>query len=330
MTGKFKSVLCMALCAAITFGPLGTGLAHAQPFPNKPIRLVVPFGTGTGTDAIARVVAAKLSERLGQSVVVDNKPGASGALGADLVTRAPADGYTLLLSSNGTLAAYPELTKTVKYRVERDFTPLAIFTRTPMILITANQPGTPKSVAELLGRLKTSKGSFASNGVGTMGHLATEAFLRAAKQSGGVHVPYKGGGQSYTDLLRGEVLFMSDTPAAAIPFLKSGQMRALAVTGAARLPTLPDVRTFEEQGVSGLGLLYTWWGIFGPPNMPPEIASALGEQMRLAVATQDMKSRLGAMELDTFEIAPGELAGFLRNEVKFWQTFVQQSGITVD
>ena len=183
------------LCAVLGVATLVGGLAHSQPFPTKTIRLIIPFGPGTGTDTIGRVLAAKLTDELGQSVVVDNRPGASGAIGAELATRATPDGYTLVLSSNGTLAAYPALTSTANYRADVDFTPVALFTRTSMLLITANLPGNPKSVADLVNRMKTSKVTFASNGAGTMGHLGTELFLLKAGLSG-THIPYKGSGRS--------------------------------------------------------------------------------------------------------------------------------------
>jgi tripartite-type tricarboxylate transporter receptor subunit TctC len=317
------------LGAVLGVATLVGGLAHSQPFPTKTIRLIIPFGPGTGTDTIGRVLAAKLTDELGQSVVVDNRPGASGAIGAELATRATPDGYTLVLSSNGTLAAYPALTSTANYRADVDFTPVALFTRTSMLLITANLPGNPKSVADLVNRMKTSKVTFASNGAGTMGHLGTELFLRKAGLSG-THIPYKGSGQSYTDILRGEVLFMTDTPAAALPLVRAGRLRPLAVTGSARLQSLPDVPTFEESGINDLKQFYTWWGVFGPKNMPSSVVRILSDKIDAAVASPDLKARLQSMDLEGFHVPREKSAEYMRGEVRFWQEFAAQSGIKLD
>jgi len=307
---------------------LAASHAQAQAYPTKPIRLIIPFGPGTGTDTIGRLLAAKLSDQLGQSVVVDNRPGASGSIGAELAARSSPDGYTLVLSSNGTLVAYPELTKGVGYRVDTDFTPLGIFTRTSMMLFTANSPATPKSVSELISRMKTSQVNYASVGAGTMGHLGSELFLRAAGVTG-THIAYKGSGPAHADILRGEVVFMTDTPAAALPFVRAGRLRPLAVTGSSRLASLPDVPTFDEAGIGSLKQFYTWWGVFGPKGIAAPVANKVTDAV-YAAAASDLKGRLDALDLETFAGPREKIPGFLREELKFWQEFVQQSGIKLE
>ena len=313
----------------LSVAALSGGLALAQSFPTKPIRFIIPFGPGTGSDTIGRVLAAKLTDQLGQSVIIDNRTGASGAIGTELTARATPDGYTLVMGTNATMVTYPALTTTVNYRADVDFTPVSFFTRTAMMLITANVPANPKSVSDLVGRMKTSKVTYGSNGAGTIGHLNTEIFLRKVGVSG-THVAYKGSGQSHIDIIRGEVLFMTDTPAAALPSVRAGRLRALAVTGTTRLASLADVPTFEESGISDLKQLYAWWGVFGPKNLPSAVARKLGDEVNAAVASPDLKARLQSLELENFQLPREKLADFLRDEVRFWQQFIKQSGIKLD
>src|SRR6476620_11135623 len=195
----------------------------AEDYPGRPIRLIVPFGPGTGSDVLGRVLAQKLSEQMGQPLVIDNRPGASGAMGTELTARSAPDGYTLTLATNATLVTYPLLSaSTTKYRADKDFVPISFFARTSMVLLTANLPSTPKSVAELTALLETKPVTYASNGAGTIGHLVTEAFLLNQKLKA-THVAYKGSGQSHADVLRGELLFMTDTPAAALGNIRAGR-----------------------------------------------------------------------------------------------------------
>jgi tripartite-type tricarboxylate transporter receptor subunit TctC len=298
-------------------------------YPSRPIRLIVPFGPGTGSDVLGRVLAQKLSEQMGQPLVIDNRPGASGAMGTELTARSAPDGYTLTLATNATLVTYPLLSaSTTKYRADKDFVPISFFARTSMVLLTANLPSTPKSVAELTALLKTKPVTYASNGAGTIGHLVTEAFLLNQKLKA-THVAYKGSGQSHADVLRGELLFMTDTPAAALGNIRAGRFRALAITGDSRLEVLPDVPTFEELGIRNMNQ-YAWWGIFGPVGTPPKIARKLDGEVREAIQAPDMKARLRALELQEFTMSPEKYAAFITAELRYWQTFLQQTGITLD
>lgn len=313
------------LLAAVGFALCGW--AVAQTYPTKPIRYIVPFGPGTGSDVLGRVIALKLSEQMGQSVVIDNRPGASGAVGTEMGAKAAPDGYTLTLATNATMITYPNLT-TVNYRVATDFVPVALFARTSMLLVTANQPANPKSVAELIAQTRAKRISFASNGAGTIGHLTSELFLRKSGLEA-THVAYKGSGQSHTDVIRGELLFMVDTPVATLPQVRGGRMRALAVTGNERLPTLPDVPTFAEAGVPDLRL-YAWWGTFAPKQTPAAIVRRLHDETLKAVQAPETTTRLKAMELEQFQMPVAKYAGFIEEEWRFWQGFLRQSGIRLD
>ena len=320
---RFKSIVAIAALATIAPG------ASAQDYPTRPIRMVVPFGPGTGSDVLGRVLAQKLSTQWDQSVVIDNRPGASGAMGTDLVARSTPDGYTLTLATNATLVTYPLLSpKTATYRADKDFTPISFFARTSMMLLTANLSSNPKTIDELIAMIKAKPVTFASNGAGTIGHLVTEAFLLNLNAKA-THIAYKGSGQSHTDVLRGEVLFMTDTPAAALANVRSGRFRPLAVTGESRVDSLPDVPTFEEAGIKSMNL-YAWWGIFGPPGMPPSVTRKLDAEVRKALQAPDFKTRLRSLELQEFVMAPDKYASFIEAELRYWQAFLQKTGIRLD
>jgi tripartite-type tricarboxylate transporter receptor subunit TctC len=316
----------LLLCAAAA---LASSICYAaDPYPSRPVRMIVPFGPGTGSDVLGRVLAQKLTEELGQSVVVDNRTGASGAIGTQIVADANPDGYTVTLATNATLVTYPLLTPaTTKYRADRDFTPVSFLARTSMVLITANQPANPKSVQELISTLKSKRVSFASNGAGTIGHLVTEAFLLNVHAKA-THIPYKGSGQSHTDVLRGEVLFMTDTPAAAMGNIRAGRFRALAVTGDSRIETLPDVPTFEELGIKNMKL-YAWWGIFGPAHMPGAVTKKLDAELRKAMESPDFRARLKSLDLQEFSLPLAQYASFIEGELRYWRTFLEQTGIHI-
>jgi len=324
---KFVKALKHFVFVAFVLAP--PQMVWADDYPNRPIRMIVPFGTGTGSDVLGRLIAQKLTEQLGQSMVIDNRPGASGAMGTDLVAHSISDGYTVTLATNATLVTYPLLSpQTATYRADKDFTPVAYFARTSMLLLTANLPSNPKSISELIAIIKAKPVSFASNGAGTIGHLVTEAFLLNLNAKA-MHIPYKGSGQSHIDVLRGEVVFMTDTPAAAMANIRAGRFRALAVTGDSRLDALPDVPTFEESGIKNMNL-YAWWGIFGPPAMPRNVTRKLDEAVRVAVRSPDLKARLRALELQEFLMPPEKYATFIEGELGYWRKFIQQTGIRLE
>ena len=322
-------LLSIAAGAALAAGATVVSVGHAQDYPTRPVRIIVPFSPGTGSDVLGRVLAQKVSEQLGQTVVIDNRPGGSGAMGTEMTARAAPDGYTLTLATNATLVTFPLLSpSTAKYKADKDFTPIAFFARTSMLVITANIPATPKTIGELVSTIRSKPVTYASNGAGTIGHLVTEAFLLSQKLKA-THVPYKGSGQSHPDVLRGEVLFMTDTPAAALGQIRAGRFRALAITGDSRLDALPDVPTFEESGMKNMNL-YAWWGIFGPVGVPQTVVRKLDTEIRKAVQSPDVKGRLRSLELQELLLPPEKYTPFLQAELRYWQAFLKQTGIRLD
>lgn len=324
-----KSLTAFACCVSVALAAAPAPARGADDYPSRPVRMVVPFGPGTGSDVLGRVLAQKLSQQVNQSIVIDNRPGASGAMGTDLVAHSVPDGYTLTLATNATLVTFPLLSpQTVSYKADKDFTPVSYFARTSMLLLTANLPANPKSIGELISTIKTKQVSFASNGAGTIGHLVTEAFLLGINAKA-THIPYKGSGQSHTDVLRGEVVFMTDTPAAAMANVRAGRFRPLAVTGDSRIEALPDVPTFEESGIKNMNL-YAWWGVFGPPAMPRNIVRKLDSEIRAAMQSPDFKARLRSLELQEFILPPEKYAAFMDTELAYWRNFIRQTGIRLD
>ena len=302
--------------------------AAAQDYPAKPVKLVIGFGPGTGSDILGRLLGVKLSEALGQSVVVENKPGAGGIIGSDSVAKAAPDGYTLLLGTNAMLITSPLLAKEPPYHVGKNFVPVAGVARTAFTMVTGTTPDSPKSLAELIAKAKGGGTNFASAGQGTIGHLASEVAVKAMGVKA-THIPYKGSGQSLTDVARGEVLFATDTLAAALPHVRAGRLRAVAVTGESRVQSIADTPTFNESGVKGVNV-YAWWGIFAPTGTPQEIVRKLDQAVARVVADADTRKRLAGMEIEPNHMNSARLAGFIKSEYPFWQRFLAESGIKLD
>ncbi len=303
-------------------------LCQAQPYPSKPIRLILTQGPGSGSDVIGRMFAAKLSEGLGQSVVVENRTGATGIIGHDFVLKSPPDGYTLLLSTTAPLIIVPALNAQAKYRAA-DFVAVAPIFHGDFVILTANLPGAPKTLQELVERLRAKQENFASAGAGTMGHLVTEVFL---KQMGlkATHIPYKGSGQSLNDLAGGHVLFTSDSTAAASALLRAGRLNPLVVTGTERMASLPQVPTLAEAGIKVDRALGSFGGIFAPPGTPKEIVARLNAEAAHALQNPELKARLAAIEVETLILSPENFAEYVRQEATFWEHFVSQLGMKME
>ena len=282
--------------------------APAQDYPRKPVRMIVPYPPGGPTDILGRIVAQNLSERLGQQVVVENKPGASGMIGADLVAKAPPDGYTLLANAS-IHVINPSLYKNATYDALKDFAPVSLIAEVPLVLVVA--PGLEvKSVKELIALAKSKSGklNFASSGNAAAPHLAGEAFKIAA----GVdmqHVPYKGSGPALTDLMGGQVQLMFDSLPSSISHVKSGKLRAIAVTTAKRSSALPSVPTIAESGVPGFDIS-TWYGIWAPAGTPTEIVSKLSGEIAKIVKLADVRERLGGLGAEPAGNSPDEFAAY--------------------
>ncbi|RYF15853.1 MAG: tripartite tricarboxylate transporter substrate binding protein [Comamonadaceae bacterium] len=302
--------------------------AAAQDYPNRTIRLVVPFGPGTTTDIIARVYAEALSKPLGQAIVVENKAGAGGNIGADLVAKAPADGYTILMGTVGTHAINPGLYRRMPYDAQKDFAPIGFAGYTPTLLVvSANSPF--KSLADLKAQAAKSGGvSFASAGNGTSGHLAGE-LLKSRLGGEMVHVPYKEGGMAMSDVMSGQAHFMFYHPAAVMPHIKAGKLRALGASSAKRASAAPEVATIAEQGVGDFDLT-AWFMLYAPAATPAPVLAKLRDAVAQAVSNPEVKAKLAAQGLEVPLLKGDELAAFGRTETAKWSELVKRSGAQVD
>ncbi len=314
-----------AMASTVLAAPL---LAGAQDFPAKPIRMVVPFGPGTTTDIIARVYAEALAKPLGQTIVVENKSGAGGNIGSDLVAKAPADGYTILMGTVGTHAINPGLYRRMPYDALKDFAPIGFAGYTPTLLVvSANSP--LRSLADIKAQAAKSGGvSFASAGNGTSGHLAGE-LLKARLGGEMVHVPYKEGGMAVSDVMSGQVHFLFYHPAAVMPHVKAGRLRALGVSSAKRASAAPDVPSIAEQGAGDFDLT-PWFMLYAPAGTPPPVLAKLREAYAQALAVPELKAKLAAQGLEVPVVRSEELEAFGRNEIVKWSELVQRSGAQVD
>jgi tripartite-type tricarboxylate transporter receptor subunit TctC len=297
----------------------------AQQYPARAVRIIVPSAPGGGTDITARILAPKLSEQLGQQFVVENRAGAGTMIGSEVVARAAADGYTLLMGIS-TLAINPATYKKVPYDALRDFAPISHVVSLPNVLVT--HPSLPvKTVKELIAfsRARPDGLYYASAGVGTSPHLSTELFLLM----GGikmVHVPYKGSGPGIVDIVAGHVSVMTPSILSGLPHIKSGRLRGLGVTSAKRAGGVPDIPTIAEAGLPGYEAVQ-WFGLLAPAATPREIVSRLHAETVRALQAADVKSRLSADGADPVGSTPEEFAAFLRSETAKWAKVVKQAGI---
>jgi tripartite-type tricarboxylate transporter receptor subunit TctC len=307
----------------------GVGAATAQPYPSKPVRIINPFAPGGATDIIARQMAQKLTELWGQAVVVENRAGASGAIGVEMVAKSPPDGYTLLIATQTTHAANPALYPKLPYDAAKDFAPLTLAGSTALALSV--RPSLPvSSVKELIDFAKKNPAKlvYASGGNGTSQHLTTE-LMKSMSGTYMLHIPYRGAGPAMTDLLGGQVDFMFDNLPTALPHIKAGKLRGLAVTTATRSPLAPDLPTMAEAGLPGFELA-TWFAFFAPAATPKPVVDKISGDMRRVLAQPDMQQRLAAIGVDIKASSPEELATFQRAELAKWGKIIKDSGATVD
>ena len=310
--------------------PLSLGaMVHAQNYPARPLRLIVPTAPGGGTDFTGRLVAAKLSEAMGQQVVVENRGGGGGSVGADNAAKATADGYTLLLGSIATHAVNPALYKKLPYDHLKDFAPVSLIGTVPNALVV--HPSVPvKSMQEFITYAKANPGkiNYGSSGVGSPPHLSME-LLRSITGINLVHVPYKGAGPALADLLGGQVQAMCTSLAGLINFVKSGRVRALGVTTAKRNPQLPDVPTIVESGVPGYEVTI-WYAVFAPVATPKAIVDKLNAEMVKALNSSEMKERMALQGMDPAPSTPAELTAFVKAESAKWAKVAKDSGATAE
>ena len=295
--------------------------AWSQAFPQKPITVVVTQGPGSGSDVMARMLAGYLSPLLGQSVVVENRAGASGIIGHQSVAKAPADGYTLLFTSTAGLFVVPVMNPNAKYSLA-DYEPVAPVMRAPFAVLVANNATAPKTMAELISTVKSKPQSFASAGVGTMTHLGSELVMRKAGMQA-THIPYKGSGAALTDLMGGQVLFATDSLTAAMTHIRSGRLRALATTDTTREASLPDVPTLAESGLPGLQVA-ALGGLFAPKGTPKEVVDKVADATRKVLANPEVQKRFAAVETDPLNISIPAFNELLRKEAEVWSPLVRQ------
>ncbi len=302
----------------------------AAAWPDKPIRLIVPFPPGGATDVIGRVMAMRLTTVLGQSVIVDNRGGASGNIGADAVAKAAPDGYTLLLGAVTSHSINATLEKaTIKYNFEKDLVPVAIVGSVPLVFVV--HPSVPvKTLKELIAYAKTKPGelSFASSGAGAPQRLAAEMFKRSAGVDM-MHVPYKGSGPAMTDLIGGQVLTMVETVPAALPHIRSGKLRPLAVTTPQRISMLPDVPTAGEAGMPGFEVS-SLFGILAPAGTPPEIVARLNAEILKLVALPEVKEQLLAQGAYAVSTTPEQAGARIHQEVQMWARVIREANVKPD
>ena len=314
--------------AAITSQAQTPAATLPAAYPNKPVKVVVPYPPGGATDIVARIVFQQVSEATGQQFVIENRAGAGGNIGAEFVARAPADGYTLLIATTAH-AINMSMFKGLSYDVVKDFTPVTQLTQGPLVLVAT--PAFPaNNVRELiaLAKAKPDTLNFASSGNGQSTHLSAELFnsMAGIKLS---HVPYKGSSPALTDVMAGQVPLMFDTMLTAMPFVKAGKLKALAVTSPQRSPAAPDVPTIAESGLPGYEV-FAWNGLLAPAGTPKAVIAQLSEELKKAMQLPQVKEKFSVQGFAASWNTPEQFGGFLRAEVNKWAKTVKASGATLD
>jgi len=303
--------------------------AFAQAFPSKPIKIVVTFPLGGAPDILARLFGGKMQETWGQPVIVDNRPGAGGNIGADYVAKSPADGYTVVMGTVGTHAINASLYSKMPYDPVRDFAPVILVAQTPNLLVVNNNVPA-KTVQELISHAKANPGKvfFGSPGIGTSIHVSGELFNTMAGVKT-VHVPYKGRQMAIPDLLGGQIQMMFDNMPSALPVAKEGRLRALAVTSAKRHPAAPDIPTMSESGLPGFDAT-SWFAVYAPAGTPGEVIAKLNAEFNRIMTLADIKEKLAGIGLDIVGGPPEQLAAYTRSELAKWAKVVKDSGAKAD
>ncbi len=323
---RLQHVVTTTAIAALGGLPIAaSGQTDAKSYPNKLIRVVVPSSAGGGLDTLARVTAKKLTESMGQTILVDNRPGAGGNIGMDFVARAAPDGYTILVG-NIELATAPSLHKSLSFDPLRDFTPITMGVNVSNILVV--HPSLPvKNARELIALAKARPGAlnFSSGSTGSLGHLAGELFSNMAKVVL-VHIPYKGGGLAMSDLLAGQVQLAFSSPATAIPQVTAGKLRALGVTTTYKLEALPNVPTISESGLPGYEAK-NWYVLVAPAKTPRPMIAKLNQEFQKALTAPDVKTTLVGQGMDPAPGTPEELGTFLQSETLKWQKVIKATNL---
>lgn len=310
-------------------GVFVSGLAGAQPYPAKPVRLVVPFPAGGATDILARTISQKASEKLGQQIVIDNRPGAGGTIGSDHVAKSAPDGYTLLIATGSTHSIGPIINPKIPYDVERDFSPVVSVARTTSVLVVPNQLQV-KNLAEFIALLKANPGKFnyGSSGNGTNSHLSGELF-KAQAQVFLTHIPYRGTGLVFTDMVSGQVHMLMDNYVTAQSNIKEGKLRVLGVTSLQRLPFLPEVPTLDEQGLKGFDVS-NWFGIYAPKGTPGDMIAKVNAAFNQALQEPDMQKRLASLGATPTGSTPEQMRAMVAADTAKWARLIRERKIAVE
>ena len=318
--------VCGALSAVALIASQG---AMAQDYPNKPVKMIVGFSPGGFTDVLGRLIAQKLQERLGRPVIVENKVGASGTIGADFVAKSKPDGYTLLMGHVNSNSIAPALYPKLPYDVLKDFTPIVHVASTPLLLTV--HPSVPASdVASFIALAKKSPNSlrFASSGVGSAQHLAAEQFMLATRTQMN-HIPYKGSGQAIVDLLSGQVELNFESPPNTLQHINVGKLKALGITSTKRSPLLPNVPTIAEQGLPGYEM-GQWFGVFGPAGMPTELTHRIAGEIIAIIKSPDVVEKINQQGGEVIATGPERFAAFLPKDTAQWAKLIKDANVKVE
>jgi tripartite-type tricarboxylate transporter receptor subunit TctC len=315
-------VLALSLTAVLV-----ASTAAAQTFPTKPVKIIVPQTPGGASDALARIVGQKLSEKWGQPVVVENRPGAGGNIGMDAVAKSPADGYTLLMSYVGTHAINGALYKKLPFDPEKDFTATATLATLPFVVVV-NPKMPAKSVQELAAMSKETQVTYGSAGNGSVNHLLGEMFNSAA-QAKLVHVPYKGAAPALQDLMGGQISAVFTSMPSVAQFIRAGTLRPLAVTSAKRSESFKDIPTIAESGYPGFDV-NPWFGLFVPAGTPPEIVRQLNADINAVLKQKETAEKFAAQGAEVHESTPEQFAATLKSDIVKWEKIVRDSGAKID
>ena len=325
-----NTVKFLIACTGAVFSVLPS-LAAAQAWPAaKPVRMVIPFPAGGATDIIGRTIAQKLSTALGQQVVVDNKPGAGGTIGADLVAKSPADGYTILMSTSSTHSIGPALNAKMPYDAVKDFSPVGQVANAPSVLVVG-AGAQAKTAQELISFIKANPGktNFGSSGIGTYPHLSAEMFKWRAGGLYVVHIPYRGTGLVMTDLIAGQITFLMDSIVSAQTHIKDGRVRALAVSGGKRSTSLPQVPSFDEVGVPGMDFS-NWFGVLAPAGTPAAVVSRLNSELNAIVKSADVQERFEKLGAEPASGTPQQFEKVYRDEYQNWKALIVRANIKAE
>lgn len=315
-----------ALALTIVAVPVYAQPSAAEGYPNKPLTMVVPFAAGSVTDLLARIVAQPLGDALGQSVIVENKAGADGNIGAAYAAAAKPDGYTLMMGAASTNAINPSLHKNLKFNAIKDFTPITNVASMPNVLVVGSDVSA-RTVQEFIQAAKTEQYSFASSGAGGSMHLSGELFKSMAQLPDFLHIPYKGGSAPVTDVIAGRVNAMFCNLPLCLPHIRAGKLHALGVTSNTRTPLLPEVPTLAEAGVPGYDVV-GWFGLFAPTGVPQPIIDRLNHEVVQILREPKVKALLLAQGAEPIGNSPKEFAAFVQNEHDRWAKIIREAGIT--